>query len=531
MRSRVNKTLKTCLAMLLLTACFYINSAGLQAAAKYNTWQEVASAMQDVLNEAKDLYVVDKEAAADKINEAYFSYYENLGFEKNAANFVGGKRKILNENAKRNARRIAKAGGEYADFAKAVDTWIHLLQVDAKVLDGLAASVEEAEVLVQAANSNAAAAGSNFADVNAGTANDKSWSKFVVAYGLTLREGVEAILVIVAILAYLAKSEQKQLNNAVYGGMFAGVAVSILLAVIFNLLRQALGDSGVGQGQEVFEGVTMLLAVVVLFFVSNWLLAKSDITAWQAMLHKQVASAVGKGSILALVFSSFLAVAREGAELILFFQVLLTGNLSEDYGVWLGLAAGMVSLGVIWVLFRIYAVKLPLKPFFYFTSILMFVLCFSFAGKGVMELIEGNVIVANNIAFMDNFTVDLLGIYPYYETLLPQLFILLITVLLFIKHFMRQKRKLHAMELVKPGSSTLLKIQELKDLEERKLRECLLLQAREINAYLEAYQAAKVAGNLALQQEYKEALLIFPQAAIELSQTLKAKVKLDVVDW
>lgn len=529
----VRRGLSLILALLFFVGLMFSNSGTVSAQAKkYKTWREIADAMTTVLTEAKELYNDDVQAAAEKVNDAYFSYYERLGFEKNAANFVGGKRKILNENAKRNARRIALANGAYDDFAKEVDNWIFLLQVDARVLDGTADSVESAEAMVSSGTDEVSAE-AQAADTALATddSSAKQWSNFVVAYGLTMREGLEAILVIVAILAYLAKSGEQRLNKAVYGGMAGGVLISILLAVLLNVLRQAVGESGVGQSQEIFEGVTMLLAVVVLFFVSNWLLAKSDVAAWHALLQKQVATAIGTGSILALVFSSFLAVAREGAELILFFQVLLTGDLNKDFGVWAGLLAGVLCLAAVWVLFRIYAVKLPLKPFFYFTSVLMFVLCFSFTGKGVMELIEGNVIISNDITFLNNFTFDFLGIYPYYETLVPQLLILLLTALLFVRHFMLIRKRRAQMEKVKAGSSALLKVEELQEALERKDKERLRLQAEQINAYLTAYQAAKNAGDEAAMTEYKTALLAFEQDAMELSRTLPCKVKLDSVSW
>lgn len=161
---------------------------------------------------------------------------------------------------------------------------------------------------------------------------------------------------------------------------------------------------------------------------------------------------ISNSSVFALVFSAFLAVAREGAELVLFFQGITNNQSTDGTYMWLGILAATVCLVVIFILFRVYSVKLPLKPFFYFTSIVMLLLCFSFIGKGVAELQEADVIPVHHIigrvtgasgTVSDAFTFDHLGVYDRYENLIPQIILVLLMVWSFVHH-KRKTREMRA---------------------------------------------------------------------------------------
>ena len=137
-------------------------------------------------------------------------------------------------------------------------------------------------------------------------------------------------------------------------------------------------------------------------------------------------SAVETGSGLALGAAAFLAVFREGAETILFYQAMLADVEANTGMVWAGFGVGCVALVGVFALIRYGSLKLPLKPFFIGTSILMYIMAIAFAGGGIKELQEGDLIGVTPVGFVQS--IDLLGVYPTVETLLPQVVLVLLAL-------------------------------------------------------------------------------------------------------
>jgi high-affinity iron transporter len=206
------------------------------------------------------------------------------------------------------------------------------------------------------------------------------------------------------------------------------------MAWILNAITSTAG----GRNQEIIEGATMLLAVAVLFYVSNWMVSKSEAEAWSSYIEGKVQNSISSGSMFSLAFAAFLAVFREGAETILFYQALLAGNRDYINMIWLGLGIGSVALVIVYILIRVLSIRLPLKPFFLGTSVLLFVMSVAFTGSGIKELQEGGVIPVTLLPF--NFTVDILGIYPTLQTLIPQALLLALTVFTFIIQIRKNKK-------------------------------------------------------------------------------------------
>jgi len=181
---------------------------------------------------------------------------------------------------------------------------------------------------------------------------------------------------------------------------------------------------------------------VVLFWVSNWMVSKSESEAWDAYIKSKVSDASVRGSSLALAFTAFLAVYREGAEVILFYQPRLAGE--NPNMVWLGFGIGCVCLIFVYLAIRFMSVRLPLKPFFLATSILMAIMSISFLGGGIKELIEGDVISMSSPAWVawipSNQVLEVLGIYPCVQTIVPQIILLIITVITFVYWLKKNKR-------------------------------------------------------------------------------------------
>ena len=398
---------------------------------KYANWQEVASTMGTVLDGAVEAYGAGGEDAGKKateqVNVAYYKFYEKLGFEKTVMASISGSRGTDVEHQFYLVKKVIRDGGSQEELKSSVETLKSMLTEDAITLDGGEAAAQ---------GSGSAAAADSAGGASSGGA---AWQTFLAVLGLTLREGLEAILVIAAIIAYLVKTNSRKYLASVYIGAGLGVLFSVVLAMIFNGIAASLGDAQSGAGQEIFEGVTMFLAVIVLFYVSNWMLSKAEAETWSKYIKDKVQQSIDKGSMYTLSFSAFLAVAREGAELIMFFQGMRANITNNPQMLWGGLALAVLILAIVYVAITKLSVRLPLKPFFTFTSVLMFILCISFIGKGVYELQEADVIGRTIIPWMNGFNFELLGIYDRYENLIPQLILLALTIFTYRRQLGKNK--------------------------------------------------------------------------------------------
>lgn len=255
-----------------------------------------------------------------------------------------------------------------------------------------------------------------------GKGADSPWALFIYSLMIILREGIEAILIITAIIAYLVKSGQTDKVKVIYNGCISALVLSVITALLVKWVFNASAAS-----QELMEGGTMLLASVVLFSVSYWLISKAEAQKWSSYIKEKVGDSLSSKSMKTLWFAAFLAVYREGAETVLFYQALASGASSTGLtAVAGGFVVGSIALVGIYLGMRYGALRLPLRPFFLATGALLYFMAFTFAGNGMMELIEGKLFDSSLIAWMP--TVQFMGIHPYLQTLVPQLFILLAAV-------------------------------------------------------------------------------------------------------
>ena len=247
---------------------------------------------------------------------------------------------------------------------------------------------------------------------------------------LLVREGFEAILIIAALMTFLTKAGASARRREVALGAWAAVGASAVTAVVFEVLI----DAGPGQ-REAFEGITMLVAVVVLFYVSYWLLSKIAADKWSEFLKSKMQAALSSGSALALASVAFLAVYREGVETILFYKALLASGGSGGAGaVAAGAALGAVALVLLYVAIMRLGLRIPMKAFFAVTGALLYYMAFVFAGKGIAELQEGRIVGTTVIPALQWLRVPFLGIYPTLQSLALQgVLVLLLLVALVSK--------------------------------------------------------------------------------------------------
>jgi high-affinity iron transporter len=255
-----------------------------------------------------------------------------------------------------------------------------------------------------------------------------NWGAFFQSFLIILREGFEAILVIGAVVAFLLKTGHRERLRSIWIGVGAALVASAATAVVLMTVLRALPAS-----REVIEGATMLIAVAVLFSVSYWLISKVEAAKWQQFIRGKVTAALEHGGGKALVFVAFLAVYREGAETALFYQALFNEGASAALPITLGIVVGLAVLAVIFTLFYRFGVRIPLRPFFATTSVLLYYMAFVFMGKGIRELQEGNLV---SITVIPGFPhVDALGLFPSVETLLGQALLIVLFVFALAKTF------------------------------------------------------------------------------------------------
>jgi high-affinity iron transporter len=257
------------------------------------------------------------------------------------------------------------------------------------------------------------------------------WEAFFQSFLIILREGFEAILVIGAVVAFLIKTGNANRLRSIWLGIVLGLLASGVMVVVLKTVFAHLPTS-----REVMEGATLLIAVGVLFSVSYWLISKVEAAKWQKFIREKVSTALDQGGGKALALVAFLAVFREGAETALFYQALFSeGNVALPLS--LGIVAGFIALTIIFTLFYKYGVKIPMRPFFTVTSILLYYMAFVFLGKGIRELQEGNVIPITVMPSLPS--MPALGVFPSLQTMIPQAILLVLFLFMIVKTFMPHK--------------------------------------------------------------------------------------------
>ncbi|HEU5042251.1 MAG TPA: FTR1 family protein, partial [Gemmatimonadales bacterium] len=268
---------------------------------------------------------------------------------------------------------------------------------------------------------------------------------FVQSFVIMLREGLEAILIVGALLTFLVKMGAGERRRDVHFGVGGAVVASLLTAVALETVFQLSPAH-----REALEGLTMVVATVVLFYVSYWLLSKMEVVKWNHFVKSKVHQAVTSGSAFALASAAFLAVYREGFETVLFYKALfLAGNGAAGLmPVLAGMAVGGVVLAAVYVGIHRFGVRLPLKPFFGVTSAFLYYMAFVFAGQGIAELQEGGLISTTPLAWAPRMPV--LGIYPTAESLLAQGFLLVLLVGALVWTFVIEPRRLQVSAVLVP---------------------------------------------------------------------------------
>lgn len=243
-----------------------------------------------------------------------------------------------------------------------------------------------------------------------------AWAAFASSLVILLREGLEAILLLAAIIAFVRKTGRSDALRYVHAGW--------ALALVLGFATWAVASYAIsisGADRELTEGFSALVAAAMLLYVGYWLHGKTQSQAWAAFVRDSVGQALEKKTLWALAGVSFLAVYREIFEVVLFYEALWAqAGADGRHGVWGGIVTAALLLAAVgWGIFK-YSLRLPLGPFFRAMSILLVLMAIVFAGQGVAALQEAGVVSSSPVPFL---SLPILGVHPTLETLGAQLLV------------------------------------------------------------------------------------------------------------
>jgi len=254
------------------------------------------------------------------------------------------------------------------------------------------------------------------------TSESSAWVTFLIAAGILLREGFEAVLVVIALLAVIRAADVPEASRFVHAGWLGALGLGVLAWVFSGWLMKISGAQ-----RELMEAITSLLAVFVLIYMGFWLHSKTEIHRWKHFIEVQLREAIATGSRLGLAGIAFTAVFREAFETVLFLRALwLEGADSTGAALGLGvLAALAIVLVGAWVILR-YSARIPVPKVFMVSSLLMVALSVILMGKGLHALQEiGYLGITPSFALL---RFETLGIYPTDQTLLGQAVVLVLAL-------------------------------------------------------------------------------------------------------
>lgn len=257
--------------------------------------------------------------------------------------------------------------------------------------------------------------------------NLSSGALFLASLMILLREGLEALLVVIALTTILVKTKRTDAVKYVHFGWIAAFVAGFATWVAAQHLVTISGAS-----REVMEGVAALIAAGVLFYIGFWMHSKTQAHEWQRYIADNINKHLSAGTLWGIAGLSFIAVYREIFETVLFYQSLLSQTQAGQLGsLWGGLIAGAALLAIFgWLMVR-YSKHLPLGKFFSASTFIMLALSFILAGKAIAALQEAALISMTRMPL--DFRFDWLGIYSTWEGVLVQGAILVTSAYLLLR--------------------------------------------------------------------------------------------------
>lgn len=241
---------------------------------------------------------------------------------------------------------------------------------------------------------------------------------FLGSFTILLREGLEALLIVIGMIAFLCKAERREVLPYVHAGWLGALLAGVLTWAVATYLV-GIG----GANREVTEGLSAVFAAAVLLSVGIWMHQKSLAGRWQQYLHEKMSAALTRRSALFLFSLSFIAVYREVFETILFFAAMWSEQ--SKGAILAGLGAGSAALALIALLLLRFSKRLPIAKFFSVSSMLIAVLAVVLVGKGIAALQEAGWVAQALVALP---RIEWLGVYPSWQSLSAQVLVALAAI-------------------------------------------------------------------------------------------------------
>ena len=238
---------------------------------------------------------------------------------------------------------------------------------------------------------------------------------------ILLREGLEALLIILALVSFLNKSGQKSLRKWIYIGALAGVLLSAVAAVLMSTIFHS---ATVDTNREIMEGYVGLVAAAMMIGVGIWLHSKSNVASWNRYISKQMGNAISSGSVFAMASVSFLSVFREGAETLVFYAGIAPKMATSQFI--LGIVLALVILAVIAIVLFKASGKIAIHKLFAVATVLIYVLAFKIIGVSLHTLQLRNSVSTTMVDGLP--VINLIGFYPTLETMIGQGILLVLVV-------------------------------------------------------------------------------------------------------
>ncbi len=249
---------------------------------------------------------------------------------------------------------------------------------------------------------------------------------FVDAMFILLREGVEALLIVLALVSSLKAANQKKGLRWVYAGAAAGILASVVIAFILQALFPAVSS---GTNREILEGFVGIFAVVMMIGIGFWLHSKSSLKSWKNYIDRKMDVVLSTGSFISMFVLSFLAVFREGAETILFYVGILP--LISLQNLIIGVVSAILILIVIALVLIYASSKIKIHQVFFVLTWTIYFLAFKMLGTSIHMLQVVGILPLHVIRFIP--TVEVLGIYANIEVFVSQLILIIIIMIATLK--------------------------------------------------------------------------------------------------